>query len=62
MTIDFEISFSTVFQKLRKNNFAPITYSGHTIVLASWLEQHPEYDITGKTPAGGINTGKEANK
>lgn len=62
LAIDFEMTYKWILLKLKKNNFAPVTISGHTIVLASWLEQHPEYDITGKTPVGGINTDKEASK
>ena len=62
LAIDFELSYFWVYSKLKESNGSPVTISGHTIVLASWLEVHPEYDITGKTPVGGINTGKEVNK
>lgn len=62
LAIDFGFDYSWLFTKVMRSDGAPIDYKSHIIVLASWLEQHPEYDITGKTPVGGINTDKEANK
>lgn len=62
LSIDFEFSYKWIFEKLKKNHGAPTQYAGHTIVLESWLAEHPEYQFPEKQPAGGINTCKEANK
>lgn len=45
LSIDFEINYSWLFWKLKKTNGAPVTISGHTIVLESWLTAHPEYQF-----------------
>lgn len=44
-SIDFEFSFSNLCKAIKKSDGAPVKYSGHTIVLTDWLEQHPEYEM-----------------
>ena len=41
--IDFELNYGWLFTKLKNNDFAPVTISGHTIVLESWIAEPPEY-------------------
>lgn len=45
LAIDFELDYKWLRLKLARNGGAPVTISGHTIALASWLEQHPEYEM-----------------
>lgn len=42
--IDFEFSYSMFYTKVI-NHDGPVTYSGHTVVLESWVKQHPEYKL-----------------
>ena len=44
--IDNEFSYHMLHQKIKQNSGVPIKYSGHTIILDSWLKEHPEYDYT----------------
>lgn len=45
LAVDYELSYSSLFQKIKRHNGNPVRYSGHTIVLESYLAGHPEYDI-----------------
>lgn len=45
MSVDMELDFSWLYLKLKKNNFEPVTISNHLIVLKSWLDNHPEYNL-----------------
>lgn len=47
MAVDMELDFSWLYLKLKKNDFAPITISNHLIIIKSWLDSHPEYNMTG---------------
>lgn len=55
--IDFEFSFSTFVKTLNSAATFPVFYNGHEIILCDWLDQFGK-----KSPAGGIKTGKEADK
>jgi len=41
--VDNEFSYHMLHQKIKQNSGSPIKYSGHTIILDSWLKEHPEY-------------------
>jgi hypothetical protein len=41
--IDNEFSVSNFIKKIKQNSGSPFKYSGHTIILDSWLKEHPEY-------------------
>ena len=43
--IDNEFSLSNFLKKIKQNSGAPVKYSGHTVILDSWLKSHPEYDF-----------------
>lgn len=42
--IDFEFSYYQFYTKVM-NYDGPVIYSGHTVVLESWVKQHPEYKL-----------------
>lgn len=42
--IDFEFSYYQFYTKVMKND-GPVTYSGHSVVLESWVKKHPEYKL-----------------
>ncbi len=46
-TIDFGFSYYQFYTKVMKND-GPITYSGHQVVLESWVKEHPEYKLPEK--------------
>lgn len=43
--IDFEFSYYQFYTKVMNNGGKPITYSGHSVVLESWVNEHPEYKL-----------------
>lgn len=47
--IDNEFSLSNFLKKIKQNSGAPIKYSGHTVILDSWLKSHPEYNLESDT-------------
>lgn len=51
--IDYEFSFSSFAKKLSSAKTFPMTYNGHEVILIDGKEE---------PPAGGIKTGKEADK
>lgn len=42
--IDFEFSYAQFYTKVMSKD-GPVKYSGHTVVLESWVKQHPEYKL-----------------
>ncbi|MBP5696956.1 MAG: hypothetical protein J6X11_09990 [Treponema sp.] len=42
--IDFEFSYCSFYTKVMKHD-GPVSYSGHQVVLMSWVESHPEYKL-----------------
>lgn len=42
--IDFEFSYRQFYAKVMENT-GPVIYSGHMVVLESWVKKHPEYKL-----------------
>ena len=43
--IDCEFSYAQFYTKVMKGD-GPVKYSGHVVVLESWVQEHPEYKLS----------------
>ena len=58
VSVDYGLDYPWLLSKLRRSMGAPVTISGHTVMLASWLEKHSA-SVTDETPVRGANSDKE---